>query len=181
MMHNRSSYKAFVWLLTVGLISFYSGSLVAEDMSDEQKLNQQLRKLEIANRQIVDHAAELNRAVGRPGMSWQSHGFELNLIKQRINDIGKMIPELQSHTAIPDWQKDLIDQISAFVKVMSEHTEKAIKFVSEHQHAEELVLRKGYVLRVEGIYQVARHVDNLVEYADTRMTMKDLEERITVS
>jgi hypothetical protein len=142
------------------------------DMSGDEVLVK-LREIQIAARQIKDHARKLQSMARIGSYPDTSHDYELNMIRDRINEAGKLVPELQKQTDIPTWQRDIIDDISGLLKAGASHTQTAFELAAEATE-EELVVNRGYAARIAGLVRFADHIDMLVDYADTRKELKEL-------
>jgi len=66
--------------------------------------------------------------------SWENHAHYLNLVKEHINSIGKLLARLQDvqHVASP-WQQRAIDRIYPLALELANRTEAAIGHLNENR------------------------------------------------
>lgn len=155
----------------------------ATTMADEtmQTVDKQamewLRNIQFNTVQIVDQAETLKTMARDPGTyDRASHEFELLKIKSEINRIGDLVPKLQNSADAPKWQKGIIDEVASLLAAMGDQTEQALTFV--HDIPTEARLNSNvYEYRIAGIYQYAKHINEIVDYADTRVELKRQKEQ----
>lgn len=92
-------------------------------------------------KQAQDHAVRLNNDAElmesfsrNPGMSWQSHAAQVNMIKTHINNLGKVLQQLsdQRESASP-WQQKAIDNITPLAGELASDVETTINHINDNQ------------------------------------------------
>ena len=70
----------------------------------------------------------------RSNLSWQSHGGQLTLVKEHINQMGGHLERLQEirHVTSP-WQQQAIDRIIPVAVEVASRTQAAIEHLNENQ------------------------------------------------
>jgi hypothetical protein len=137
---------------------------------------------------IKAQAADLQRdsdeleAFTRSDTSWESHAQELELIKERINTIGKTISRLQNlRSNASPWQREAIDRIIPVAKKLASNTTAAI----EHLNKEPLRIHEPqYQQYIKSNAEAAANLSTLVrdfvEYGKTRTTLEAYERKLEV-
>jgi hypothetical protein len=135
---------------------------------------------------IKAQAADLQRdsdeleAFTRSDTSWESHAQELELIKERINTIGKTISRLQNlRSSASPWQREAIDRIIPVAKKLASNTTAAI----EHLNKEPLRIHEPQYQQyiksnAEAAANLSALVRDFVEYGKTRTTLEAYERKL---
>lgn len=169
-------------------------AVASTGMGQQKKddVNQQamewLREIQSSTVQVIDHAQKLEMMTHHAGAyPRQSHEFELLSIRDRINDIGDLVPRLQKREDAPAWQTDIIDEVASLLAAMSAQTEKAFDFVRGDPEdpldpttatlADIKLNSNAYEARVVSIGHYAEHINELIDYADTRAELKRMQEQ----
>ncbi len=170
---GNSIWSRMLVLLSSLLLLAFAPSLMAADM-DGANLENNLRTLEVDAAQVAYHAGELKALLRHPGsFSFESHGYELNRIRERVNDMGEMIPKIQKANLKPV-QAEVVDDITGLVKALATQTTKAIEYLDKNGSVNPLTPQdRAYAVRVAGIYHYAEHIDDLIDFAQARMDWYD--------
>lgn len=185
-MLSRNNAKQSIWrrlfvvISTLTLFTFVP-AVAAADM-DGSNLDTDLRSVEVDAAQISYHAGELEALLRHPGsFSFQSHKFELNRIRNRVNDLGKLIPKLQKEDLNPV-QAEVIDDISGLTKAMASQLDKAIEYLDQNGSINPLTREdRAYAVRIAGIRHFSKHIDDLVDYAQARRDLDQARKEIESS
>jgi len=126
-----------------------------------EEVNQQamewLQDIQANTVQIADRAAKLKKTITRHPATHEraSHEAELLRVRNSINEIGDLVPKLQNRTDAPEWQKEIVDEVSSLLAAMGAQTEKALTFVREAPSDIQLYTN-AYEARLAGIGRYCR-------------------------
>jgi hypothetical protein len=111
---------------------------------------------------VLDHADKLDAFSRQPGVSWQSHGTELNAIRAQVDDMGAKLGRLETiRRVLAPWQQQEVDQIARRVQLLADNTEDAIHHLNEHQNQ---LWAPNYQMNTRNLYDEA---DKLTHSVDT--------------
>lgn len=154
-------------------------SVQAEDWNYQQEASQLLK-------QIQDHAnalssdADVLSIYARGSISRQSHAEQMNLVKDRINAIGKPLIRLQAirHVAAP-WQRQAIDSVVPIAVSLAAQTEAAILHLNETGKP---LWAPEYTDLIRSISdrsdQVKQTIDLHLDLAGTQDKLQELRDRV---
>lgn len=156
---------AMITMMVVG----GSSTFAATDDMDRANLKQVLRDAQIELAAISDHAAKLDRMVEWPNLyTMSAHEFEWTGIKARFNEVGKLVPKMQSAPDASAWQKEVVEEIASLIKAMEVQVDAGFQTLEAVDNAERLYTKDLYQLRIESIQHYADHINDLIEYVETR-------------
>ncbi|MEJ2009730.1 MAG: hypothetical protein P8Z30_16515 [Acidobacteriota bacterium] len=93
-------------------------------------------------------------------MSWQSHVEQITLIKTHINELGKLLQQMDNEreTASP-WQKEAIDRITPLAAELASDVEKTIEHINNNQNRLHTQPYKDYLA---SNYDVSKSISALI-------------------
>jgi hypothetical protein len=163
--------KKWTTVLVTGLAVLWGSAIAGAD--DRTMLPEVVRDVEIEVAAVSEHAAKLEQMAEWPNRyTMTSNEFEWTGIRARIDDIGELVPKLQkaADTGKP-WQKDVVNEMTSLIKAMEVQAEKGLKQLNETASVERLYANELYELRIQSIIQYANHIDQLVEFIETKYPM----------
>jgi hypothetical protein len=106
----------------------------------------------------------------------------LELIKERINTIGKTLTRLQNlRSSASPWQREAIDRILPVAKKLASNTTAAIEhLVKEPMKIHEPQYQQYLKSNAEVASNLATLVKDFVEYGKTRTTLEAYERKLEV-
>ena len=111
-------------------------------------------------------------------LSWQTHVDKLSTMKEHINEMGKMLVELESlKPKATLFQEKAIDAARPHLEDMAQRVEKGINWINEDRQS---IAKAEYRDNLHGIWSSAdelyRHVDTIIDYHEARMRLQELAE-----
>lgn len=80
------------------------------------------------------HTETLGTFAWKPQISWQSHAFYLNRVKDHINNVGERIAELRGISEfVQPWQQKAIEQVASHAAQVASSTQAAIVYLRGNQ------------------------------------------------
>jgi hypothetical protein len=84
--------------------------------------------------QAEDHAGQLLAFARNTSVDWQTHGGELEQIREEVNDIGAKLSRLEGmRSAVLPWQREAIERTEVAVREMADNTRQAIGYLKANQ------------------------------------------------
>lgn len=111
-------------------------------------------------------------------LSWQTHADKLSTMKEHINEMGKMLVELEGmKPKATVFQEKAIDAARPHLEDMAQRVEKGINWINEDRRS---IAKAEYRDNLHGIWSSAdelyRHVDTIIDYHEARMRLQELAE-----
>jgi len=105
-----------------------------------------LQDVQFDARQALFESDKLQSFAADPGLSWESHADELDLLKGDINDIGSKLCRLEAiRRMVAPWQQRVIDRIATTTRLMADNARDAIVFGEANPEALWLATYQHYV------------------------------------
>jgi hypothetical protein len=116
----------------------------------------------------------------RSAMNWQSYASKLSMIKEHVNNSGKLLAKLKNAEATgSDWQRAAIKQIEPLLREMADNTEATIKHLSDNPAQVHMQQFKDYV---KANYELATDLEALirdfVDYGNAKDKYESLGSRL---
>ena len=75
----------------------------------------------------------------RSSLSWQSYAHKIEMIKEHVNNTGKLLSKLQAEEPNGSpWQQTAIKRIEPLLKELAANTETTINYLNENQDQDSL-------------------------------------------
>lgn len=163
------------------LISF-SGAVFADDEQsklDEEAFLDKLQQIDVQANRIEHYAGELDSYVRSPlGYSWETHVSKWNRIANRLNEMARVVEDLEDIEGLNEWHEQLIRRIKARMVAMSDQTNDAIDLIERDRRQVEFG-GDPYKARVAAVHVFADNIDRLADYGKTRWELTAMEEDIS--
>jgi hypothetical protein len=115
-------------------------------------------------------------------LSWQTHGDQLNRVKEQINAMGDRLERLQEirHVTAP-WQQQAIDRMVPVAAELASRTQVAIEHLNENRG---YLFAPTYTDHLTTIAEQARTLNDsargFVEYGETQEKLDQLREELEI-
>lgn len=138
--------------------------------------------------QAREHAAQANLnaekldGYTRSKLSWQSHAFELNRMKENVNDLGRDVADLTAaREEGSPWQREAIDDIDPLLRSMAGHLSSMITHLSDNKNQIHLPPYKEYArANYEYSERLLRMIRDYVDYAEAKARAAELEQKLQI-
>lgn len=126
------------------------------------------------------HADTLESLARNPRISWQSHAYHLDQVKDHINIVGKHTAELQAmhHDVLP-WQQQAINGVTSQAVEVAASTEAAISHLQENRNCLSVPAYRENLTAIadhsKGMKQTA---DKLLDHQRTQAKLQQLEDEL---
>ena len=110
-------------------------------------------------------------------LSWQSHTYRLNALKDHVNEMGKTLAELEAQTlGATEGQRRAIEHARPHLVLVAQHLTQAIELVNENSNN---IHWGEYAVAVSNIYDHANALHTklvtILDYEEARMRLDGLE------
>ncbi len=148
------------------------------EISQVSKIDDMLAAFESKSIETRRDAAILESKRRNQQPSWQTHADKLGVMKQHINEMGKMLAELEGMKPKATlFQEKAIEAARPHLEDMAQRVEKGINWINEDRRS---IAKAEYRDNLHGIWSSAdelyRHVDTIIDYHEARMRLQELAE-----
>jgi uncharacterized surface protein with fasciclin (FAS1) repeats len=152
---------------------------LAGDVPQVSKISDMLAAFESKAIETRRDAALLESKRRNAQINWRSHAAKFAEIKEHVNEMGKMLAELeQMKSKATLFQEKAIEAARPHLEAMAQRVEKGIKWLNEDRRS---IYRTDYMDNLHGIWssadQLYREVDTIIDYHEARMRFHELAEK----
>lgn len=152
------------------------------EVSQVSKIDDMLANFESKAIESRRDAAMLESKRRNSQIGWRTHVDALGVMKERINEMGKMLAELeQMKSKATLFQEKAIEAARPHLENMAQRVEQAINWLNEDRRS---ISSAEYKDNLHGIWseadQLYRNVDTIIDYHEARIRMRDLAEEPVV-
>jgi hypothetical protein len=182
----RTQKRTMFYLLCMGLLAagcfLISSPAPAEDTpsGSSQEVNQLLSQVKTEAIALERDCDEIATWAGAKQLSWQSHAEKLNLIREHVNEAGRLLSNLHdARDEASPWQQQAIDRIHPLLKELADNTQEMINHLNDKRstfHLSEYgdYAKAGYELAKD----LAALVSDYVEYGNLEVDFHRLQEKL---
>lgn len=148
------------------------------EVSQVSTINDMLAQFESKAIETRLDAAMLESKRRNQQLSWQIHADKLSVMKEHINEMGKMLAELEGMKAKATlFQEKAIEAARPHLEDMAQRVEKGISWLNEDRRS---ISKAEYKDNLHGIWnsadQLYKNVDAIIDYHEARMRLHELAE-----
>jgi len=148
------------------------------EVSQVSKIDDMLAAFESKAIETRRDAAILESKRRNHRLSWQTHADKLSTMKEHINDMGKMLADLEGMKAKATlFQEKAIEAARPHLEDMAQRVEKGINWINEDRRS---IAKAEYRDNLHGIWSSAdelyRRLDTIIDYHEARMRLHELAE-----
>src|SRR6266567_122854 len=124
----KSLSRSLTFLLGLVLVLFAGIERSSAATPDSEQITKLLDEARSHALQAEDDAATLE-SYARSRVSWKLHTYELDSMKQHVNELGKIAAQMQTlePPQASDWQKQAIHQVMPLLRDMAGNLTKTIQ------------------------------------------------------
>ena len=148
------------------------------EVSQVSKIDDMLAAFESKAIETRRDAAILESKRRNPRLSWETHSSKLSVMKEHINEMGKMLAELEGMKPKATlFQEKAIEAARPHLEDMAQRVEKGINWINEDRRS---IAKAEYKDNLHGIWvssdALYRDVDTVIDYHEARMRLNELAE-----
>jgi hypothetical protein len=132
---KRTPYLLIWALIVAGCIAISPGAKAADNAAgSSEKIHELLTQVKAEAIELKQDAHDLEMWAQGKQISWQSHAAQLNVIREHVNEAGKLLTQMNEarHTASP-WQQQAIDRIHPLLKELADNTGATIIYFNDNK------------------------------------------------
>jgi len=180
------TYRAMASLVTSALLMagyFLSPVAVkAVGPGDSAEISKLLVGAKAEAVELKNDSEDLDASV-KSRLSWESHARKIEMVKEHINNTGKMLPKLKDAEASgAPWQQTVIQRIEPLLKELAANTETTINYLNENRSKVHCPEFRDYV---KANYELATDLKTLlrdfVNYGEAKEKFANLQRRLEVT
>lgn len=113
-------------------------------------------------------------------LTWQSHAHQIELIRSHINNMGRVVKEMQDMKGEGSpWQQVAIERIDPLLRLMAGQLTRTIEYGNKHPNRIQLMPYRNYVRSgAELASHTSRLVSDLVSYGKAQSRAQMLEQKL---
>ena len=166
------------YLVTFGLF-FALQPVVFAQNSDSEEISKLLAHAQ-SHAMSLDNDADTLVAYTRSNVGWQSHSSRLNDMKNDVNEMGKIVADMQQQRSEGSpWQQAAIDRVYPLLREMADALTATIKHLNDHPTQVNMPPYQDYV---QSQYEVASRtaslVKDLVDYGRSKKNSDQIRQRL---
>jgi len=172
----RPSTFAGLFVVALGAMPAFAEAPRAPAVQNPD-LHQRLKEFRSQAFQLRSSAATLKSFTPNSRMSWQTHVYSLDTIREQINDLGRKLAVLE--TMNPEGNEShqmAIENARPHLVATAEELREAIAMVNDNRRSVE---RQPYTETVDDLYNHAaslyQTVDTILDYENARVRLERLE------
>jgi len=178
----KSLSRSLTILLGLVLVLFAGIERSSATTPDSEQITKLLDEARSHALQAEDDAATLE-SYARSRVSWKLHSYELDSMKQHVNEMGKIAAQMQDlESQGSPWQKQAIQQVMPLLRDLAGNLTNTIQHLNENQSQ---VHMQAYLNYTRTNYELANRTADLirdfVDYEEARSTVESLEEKLEVA
>ena len=148
------------------------------EISQVSKIDDMLAQFESKAIETRRDAAMLESKRRNRQLSWQTHVDKLSVMKQHVNEMGKMLTELEGMKPKATlFQEKAIEAARPHLEDLAQRVQKAITWVNEDRNS---ISKTEYRDNLHGIWvssdALYKDVDTVIDYHEARMRLNELAE-----
>ncbi len=178
--YRRITYLVAPALLVAGYLTIPT-AMQATEAQDSVQINKLLADAKTEAIELKRDSSDME-SFSRSNASWKSFASKVTMIKEHVNNAGKVFANLKDAEAGGSpWQQTAIGRIEPLLKELAANTEATIKHLNENQTKVHFTEFKDYV---KANYEMATDLEELirdfVNYGETRRKFERLGEKLEV-
>jgi septal ring factor EnvC (AmiA/AmiB activator) len=184
----RHTLAVMSGILLAALLLFSAAATAQTDQpqsANEQgsdKVSQLLQQARDKAATLATDADDME-SLTRSDVSWQTHADTLNRIKQHINDLGRLLDQLQNERAsAAPWQQQAIDRMTPLMKELAAHTTAAMNLLNQNRTRPTSAEYTDFLkVNDDTAHQLANLVSSYLQYGQTLARLEKLQQRVEVA
>lgn len=164
--------------LLLGMVLLVSSS--TPTFADSAEASKLLQDAKMSAIELRRDAAQMQTYIASK-VTWKSHAAQINVIKEHINNAGKILADLHNaRDGAAVWQQEAIDKISPLLQELASNTESIINHLNDNKqtwHPE----YTGYLRsNTELSADLAKLIGDYIDYGNTRSRTKELGKKLGI-
>ena len=171
-------HHSFLALALIALLALVAGPTYANAQNkDSAQISRLLSQAKSHATQLDSDAAELE-SFSNSNLTWQSHAHQLEIIREHVNNLGKLLDEMHSmRSEASPWQQDAIDRIDPLLRQMAHQLTLTIEHGNKNPNRIHMMKYKNYTHACADLAsRTSRLISDIVSYDKAQSRAKMLEQ-----
>jgi len=158
---------------------FLTPAMKAAEVPDSEHVSKLLSDAKTMAFQLKEDADRME-SFTRVGVSWQSHADAIMVIREHVNEMGKIEAKLRAARGeASPWQKTAIDRIMPFIDELGGYTSAVIEHINADPKRLNTAEYKDYLeANVDYSADMAAMIADFVNYGKTKARFERLNEKL---
>jgi hypothetical protein len=159
-----------------------STNVKAAESDDSPKITALLADAKAEAVQLKDDSTDME-SFTRGGLSWESYAGKIEMIKEHVNNTGKLLTKLQAEESDGSvWQQTAIKRIEPLLKELAANTEKTIAYLNENKTKIHFSDFKDYVqMNCEIAANLEELIRDFVNYGEAKQKLDRLGAKLEIT
>jgi hypothetical protein len=129
------------------------------------------------------HADTLESLARNIRISWQSHAYHLDRVKEHINVVGKHTAELQAmRQDVLPWQQKAISEVTSHAAEVATSTEAAISHLQENRNFLFVSEYRDHLTAIANHSEdMKKAIDRFLDYEKSQRKLRQLEDKLELA
>ena len=178
----RSIPRKLAFLCALFLVPFVGMQRASAETPDSPQITQLLNDAKSHAVEAEKDASTLDTYT-RSRVSWKLHIYELDSMKQHVNEMGKIAADLQDLEATgSEWQKQAIHQVMPLLRDMAGNLNKTIEHLNENQNRIHMTPYREYTqTNYELAKRTAELIRDFVDYDEALAKANAIEDKLELA
>ena len=148
--------------------------------SKSERASALLSKIQREAALLRRHADTLESLARDIRISWQSHAYQLDRVKEHINVVGEHTAELQAiHQDVVPWQQQAINEVTSHAVEVATSTEAAINHLQENRNRLFVSEYRYHLTAIANHSEDMKEaVDGFLDYEKSQRKLQGLEDKL---
>ena len=175
---RRGTRRVVTGVILTSMLLVFSALASAQDEGNPEvsRLLEEARTKAAALSQDADEM----EAMTRTDASWESHADTLNMMKEHVNDLARVVEKLNAaRDSASPWQRQAIDRMIPLMKELATNTSAAINHLNQNQTRPVSGSYPEYLKEnAETAHQLSDMISSFVQYGQARAKVNRLEQKL---
>ena len=176
---TKEIFRVISVLSLFALFLAINPTLLMAQSNDSATITNLLSQAKNLATQAEEHADTL-KSYTTSGLSWESHASQLSAMREHVNDLGKVVSQLNDARAEGSpWQQEAIDRINPLLREMADHLTATINHLNDHKNQLQMQAYRDYTsANYDLASRTATVISDLVEYGKAKSKATSLEQKL---
>jgi len=179
-------YRGITSLVTPALLVagcfIASTSVKAAESDDHPKITALLADAKAEAIELKNDSTDME-SFTRSSLSWESYAHKIEMIKEHVNNSGKLLSKLQAEESNGSpWQQTAIRRIEPLLKELAANTETTINYLNQNKTKIHFTDFKDYVqMNCEIATNLEELIRDFVNYGEAKQKLERLAEKLEIT
>lgn len=152
----------------------------AESPIGQAKASELLREVRALSLQLRTDADTLESLRRQSRITWNTHAFQLNYVREHVNNIGSRLAQLEDiRASAAPWQQRAIDEITPVAQNLASHTQAAIQQLNTDRSQIRTPIYQDHLASIQDHSKTLHaSVDAYLDYHEASKTLENTQQKL---